>query len=44
MRRSFSLENIAADQINARMENGVLTLRLPKKEPGRQFGRSIDIE
>jgi len=44
MRRSFSLENIDADKISAKMENGLLSLRLPKMEPSKPVGRKIDIE
>jgi HSP20 family protein len=31
-RRSFSLENIVADHITAKLENGVLTINAPKAE------------
>ncbi|MPN30162.1 18 kDa heat shock protein [bioreactor metagenome] len=44
MRRSFSLENIDAERISARMENGVLLLRLPKLKANPPAGRRIDIE
>jgi HSP20 family protein len=41
--RSFSIDNIDADKISAKMENGVLSLRLPKSEPEKQQSRKIDI-
>jgi len=44
MRRSFSLDNIDSDKISAKMENGVLTLRLPKLEPNKPAGRKVDID
>lgn len=44
MRRSFSLDGVDANRISAKMENGVLTLRLPKQEPAKESGRRIDIE
>jgi len=44
MQRSFALDNIDADKINAKLENGLLTLELPKLEPNKPAGRKIEIE
>jgi HSP20 family protein len=41
--RSFDLDNIDSEKISAKMENGVLSLRLPKLEPEKQKSRKIDI-
>lgn len=43
MRRSFNLDNIDADKISAKLENGLLTLELPKVEPKKMTGRKVDI-
>ncbi|MDW7656249.1 MAG: Hsp20/alpha crystallin family protein [Bacillota bacterium] len=43
MTRSFNIENIDADNIKAKMDNGVLMLELPKREPDKQVVRKIDI-
>jgi HSP20 family protein len=43
MCRSFGLENIDADKISAKLENGVLTLRLPKLDETKAQSRKIDI-
>jgi len=43
MARSFSIDNVEADKITAKHENGVLTLILPKKEQSKPRGRKIDI-
>lgn len=42
--RSFRIEDIRQDGINAKFENGVLRITLPKHEPMEGPGRSIDIE
>jgi len=44
MQRSFALENIDADKITAKLENGLLTMNLPKLEPNKPVGRKVDIE
>lgn len=44
MRRSFNLDNIDIEKINAKLENGLLTLRLPKSEAEKPAGRKIDID
>lgn len=44
LRRSFSLDNIDSDKISAKMENGLLMLRLPKLEPNKPSGRRVDVE
>lgn len=44
MQRSFALDNVAADKITAKLENGLLTLNLPKLEPNKPIGRKVDIE
>ena len=41
--RSFPLTNIDADKITAAFENGMLSVTLPKKEPGLPTSRRIDI-
>ena len=41
--RSFPLTNIDADKITAAFENGMLSVTLPKKEPGLPTSRKIDI-
>ncbi len=41
--RSFQLENIKNEDITAKFENGILSIRLPKKEPGRVKTKKIDI-
>lgn len=43
MARSFSIEGIKADAITAKMENGVLSLKMPKQEPAKPQGRKVDI-
>ena len=43
-RRSFSLDDIKAEDIRAEMKNGVLTIRCPKKSPGPTRSRRIDIQ
>ncbi|NPV92965.1 MAG: Hsp20/alpha crystallin family protein [Firmicutes bacterium] len=43
--RSFLLPaEVREEEVKARFENGLLELRLPKKEPGRASKRKIDIE
>ncbi|MEI8199264.1 MAG: Hsp20/alpha crystallin family protein [Eubacteriales bacterium] len=42
--RSFHLSNINADQISATLENGILSVTLPKKETGLPKNRKIDIQ
>lgn len=44
MRRSFSLDSIDTEKISAKMDNGLLTLRLPKVEPSKPAGRKVEIE
>ncbi len=41
-RRSFSINNVNEEQIEAKYEDGILEVRLPKKTPGRK-NRTIDI-
>lgn len=43
LRRSFSLENIKADQVRAEMNNGVLTVHCPKKHRSNGNSRRIPI-
>ena len=43
MKRSFNLDNIDSDKISAKLENGLLTLTLPKAEPEKPAGRKVDI-
>ncbi len=42
--RSFYLENVKEDQINAEYKNGILKIELPKKESGMKRKRVIDID
>lgn len=44
-RRSFNINDINEDAISARYRNGVLELKLPKKEDTKQAeGRTLEIE
>lgn len=43
-RRSFSLDNVKADQINAEMKNGILTVYCPKKNETSPNSRRIVIQ
>ena len=42
--RSFSLENVKEEDIEAEYEDGILKIELPKKEPGKSKRRVIDIK
>ncbi|NDL67418.1 Hsp20/alpha crystallin family protein [Anaerotalea alkaliphila] len=44
LKRSFRLEGVDAEGIQAKLEEGVLTLELPKKEPEQPKKKSIDIQ
>ncbi|MCK8825582.1 Hsp20/alpha crystallin family protein [Fuchsiella alkaliacetigena] len=41
--RSFRLNNVKTDEIEAEYNNGLLTVILPKEEPGKKQRRVIDI-
>ncbi len=41
--RTFPVENILEDKVTARFEDGILTIILPKKEPGKKKRRQIQI-
>lgn len=44
-RRSFNISDIKGDEISARYRNGVLELKLPKKDETKQTeGRTLEIE
>ena len=43
VQRSFSLENVTEDGITANYENGMLYVRLPKREDVRKTGRRIEL-
>ena len=43
-RRSFLMDNIKTEKIDARMENGVLTVICPKTESKAPTSRKIDIK
>jgi HSP20 family protein len=42
--RSFYIENIEEDEIEANYENGILEVVLPKKEKTKPSSRTIDIQ
>lgn len=42
--RSFRLDNINEDEVEANYENGLLEVTLPKKEKGKEDKRVIDID
>ena len=44
MTRSFNLANVDSEKIDAQMEDGILTLKLPKKEPEKKTQKKIDIK
>lgn len=43
MTRSFGIANVDADNVNAKYENGVLSVKLPKKPQKAIKGKQIDI-
>lgn len=43
MTRSFYVNNIDSEKINAKFENGILTINLPKKTPETKKGGRIQI-
>lgn len=44
MSRSFYVENVKEEDVEAKYENGILHITLPKRDPGIRKGRSIDIQ
>lgn len=42
-KRSFFVDNIKQDQVDAKYENGILKIILPKKDTGKGRGRRINI-
>jgi Molecular chaperone (small heat shock protein) len=42
--RSFYIENVKNEDVNAKFENGLLSIKLPKREPGSMYRRQIDIQ
>lgn len=44
MRRSFNINDVDADKISAKLEDGLLSMRLPKLEKGKPSGRKVAIE
>ncbi len=44
MKRSFRLENVISEEIAAKLEDGILTLTLPKQEPVKPKAKEIEIE
>lgn len=43
MSRSFRVDNVKEEDVKASYKNGILTVTLPKRTPGKR-GRTIDIE
>jgi len=43
MTRSFAISNIETDQVNAKFENGLLLIALPKKQQKAIKGKQIEI-
>jgi HSP20 family protein len=43
MSRSFYVDDVDIDKIDAKFNNGILSIILPKKEPGRPKNKKIDI-
>ena len=43
MRRSFAVDNVKSDEIDAKLDNGVLTITCPKKEQTVITDRKIQI-
>ena len=41
--RSFRINNVQEDAIEAEYNNGILEIMLPKQEPGKDTRRTIDI-
>lgn len=41
--RTFNIENVKEDEIDAQYKDGILEVILPKKEPGSAKRRTIDI-
>lgn len=44
MSRTFSVANVNQDQVTADFKNGILSIILPKKDPGVGRGRRIQIQ
>lgn len=44
MSRSFTVSNIINEKVSAKFSDGILTIILPKKEPGMPKYRRIDID
>ncbi|MBP1737333.1 MAG: hypothetical protein H6Q60_1214 [Oscillospiraceae bacterium] len=44
LKRSFSLENIKAEEVRAEMNNGILSVYCPKKEESISKTRKIEIQ
>jgi HSP20 family protein len=42
--RQFLIRDVDEDNISARFENGILKVKLPKKESGKSENKRIDIE
>ncbi len=42
--RTFNIENVKEDEIEAEYKNGVLAVKLPKKEEAKTKRRTIDIK
>jgi HSP20 family protein len=41
--RSFYVENVKSEEVSAKFTDGILTITLPKKEPGRERNSRIPI-
>jgi HSP20 family protein len=44
MSRSFYVENVKQEDVTAKYENGILSIVLPKREPGIKKGKNIEIQ
>ncbi|KGP75257.1 heat-shock protein Hsp20, partial [Desulfosporosinus sp. Tol-M] len=43
MTRSFAISNVETDNVNAKFENGILLITLPKKQQETIKGKQVEI-